>query len=135
MNRIRWPREWLPAFVTPMHQSLLFGFAFRTIILHILSSPPSARGDPTYCLQSWMPHGTTSVTWHANGTDVSTTTSNLTPMYAPCGTDWTTFRETITALLPECNQTQTRNEPRLTSFSGGDLGLPKITCLVCSHLH
>lgn len=117
---------------------LRFICSFRTILLlHVLYSTQAdgVKGDPTgadCCIQSWMPHGTTSATWDINSTQVSTTTSNLTPMFAPCETDWTTFRETITAYLPVCNQTQTRDEPRLTSFSGGVQGIPKITCLVCS---
>lgn len=123
VNRIRWPRG---SFVTLMHPSLLF-----TILLLGLYSSVGVYGDSTTCFQSWMPHGTTSATWNDNGTAVSTTISNLTPMYAPCGTDWKVMRETITAFLPECNQTQTRDEPRLTSFSGEDPGPPRITCLVC----
>ena len=109
----------------------LFRLTFRTTVFLYLYSSVGVHGDPTDCLQSWMPHGTTSATWNDNGTTVSTTISNLTPMYAPCGTDWKLERETITAFLPECNQTQTRNEPRLISFSGEDPGPPRITCLVC----
>jgi hypothetical protein len=119
----------------PMRQPILFGFAFRTIIFHFLYLAAGVDGDPAGCIQSWMPHGTTSASWTVNGTTVLTTTSNLTPMYAPCGTDWGTFRETITAFLPECHQTQTRDEPRLTSLSGGVQEPPTISCMVCSPIH
>lgn len=99
----------------------------RNILFVLLLSATIARGAENDCLQSFVAPGTTYVSVMTDGQLVPLTETSTTTLYAPCGTDWTTIRETITVIAADCSQTQTRDEPRLTSMNGEP---PKITCLV-----
>ena len=83
-----------------------------------------AQGATTMCITSHEPTGTTTA-WRKGDTTVSIT-KNPTPYFAPCGTDWSITRETLTVLLPECDETQVRDEPRLTNGAEP----PKPTCVL-----
>ena len=77
--------------------------------------------------QSFLVNGTTTVNQlTSDGNVVPLTVINMTPIFAPCGTDWTIIRETLTVIATECDQIQTRDEPLLTSVGG----TPKTTCFV-----
>ncbi|PFH47502.1 hypothetical protein AMATHDRAFT_50262 [Amanita thiersii Skay4041] len=78
------------------------------------------------CFSSYHRTGTTSAT-HVNGDGKTLTAAveNQTPFFVPCGTDWAMYRETMTVIIPECNETQVRDEPRFTS---GEI-TPTPTCL------
>ncbi|KIL60383.1 hypothetical protein M378DRAFT_199849, partial [Amanita muscaria Koide BX008] len=64
----------------------------------------------TPCFTSFIPNGTTNVVFNDGQ---STSTQNPTTLYGPC--DWTTYHETVTVFVEECDQTQTRREPRITA--------------------
>ena len=82
----------------------------------VLADPPETTSG---CLQLFKPNGTTSATRLTTiGDSVSTERTviiNMTPLAAPCGPDWATARTTMTIFIPECDETQVRDEPRLTS--------------------
>lgn len=79
------------------------------------------------CFQSFLVNGTTTVNQLTSDGKVSPmTVINMTPIFAPCGTDWTIMRETLTVIATDCDQIQTRDEPLLTSMGG----TPKTTCFV-----
>ena len=86
-----------------------------------------AAPEDCYCFQSFFVNGTTTVNQlTADGEAVPMTVINMTPIFAPCGTDWSIIRETLTVIATDCDQIQTRDEPHLTSMGG----TPKTTCLV-----
>lgn len=85
------------------------------------------------CLETFTPNGTTSAAAAVTGGKaIVTTTINITPFFAPCNTGWDIARETMTVLVPECNEIQTRDEPRLTSVRGAE-GPPTTTRIECLH--
>jgi hypothetical protein len=90
------------------------------------------RAAPGNCVQSFLVNGTTTVNQlTSDGMIAPMTVINLTPIYAPCGTDWTIMRETLTVIATDCDQIQTRDEPLLTSMGG----TPKTTCFVTVSYH
>lgn len=123
----------------PQTFHLISGLAFvcRLSFTLLISG---VAGNPAYttigCIQAFEPNGTTSVTQLAtNGKPLSSTTIiNRTPLYAPCGPDWTTGRDvmTFTVANANCTEVQIRDEPRLTSLPGeAATFIP--TCLVSCH--
>ncbi|KIM75811.1 hypothetical protein PILCRDRAFT_13309, partial [Piloderma croceum F 1598] len=70
------------------------------------------------CIQSFVQNGTTLLS------DDPTTVFNPTTLYAPCGPGWTLAHETLTVYAADCDQTQTRDEPRLTSVQPGERAGP-----------
>lgn len=104
--------------------SLLFA-----LTLGVVRAAPA--DDEANCdrFQSFLVNGTTTVNQlTSDGNVVPLTVINMTPIFAPCGTDWTIIRETLTVIATECDQIQTRDEPLLTSVGG----TPKTTCFVTS---
>ena len=92
------------------------------------------RAAPEDCdrFQSFLVNGTTTVNQlTSDGKVAPLTVINLTPIFAPCGTDWTIMRETLTVIATDCDQIQTRDEPFLTSMGG----TPKTTCFVTVSYH
>jgi len=85
------------------------------------------RGAPEdCCFQTFLLNGTTTVNQlTSDGGTVPMTLINLTAIFAPCETDWTITRETLTVIATDCGEirVQTRDEPRLTSMGG----TPRIT--------
>ena len=84
------------------------------------------RAAPEDCdrFQSFLANGTTTVNQLTpDGKVAPLTVINMTPIFAPCGTDWTIMRETLTVIATDCDEIRTRDEPLLTSMGGS----PKTT--------
>jgi hypothetical protein len=99
-----------------------------TIVLGVV------RAAPEDCdrFQSFLVNGTTTVNQlTSDGKVAPLTVINMTPIFAPCGTDWTIMRETLTVIATDCDEIQTRDEPLLTSMGG----TPKTTCFVTVSYH
>ncbi|KAF8630026.1 hypothetical protein AX15_003141, partial [Amanita polypyramis BW_CC] len=85
------------------------------------------RAEETPCLTAYHPNGTTTaMRTNAEGRTQVTTIENPTTLFAPCGTEWTTYHETFTVLLAECDETHVRNEPHITR--SGVLAPTKADC-------
>ena len=91
-----------------------------------------AASEDCDCFQSFLVNGTTTVNQlTSDGKVAPMTVINMTPIFAPCGTDWTIMRETLTVIATDCDQIQTRDEPLLTSMGA----TPKTTCFVTVSYH
>ena len=113
-------------------QCLSIGTMYALLLYFIYSySVIGALGNEngSGCLETFTPNGTTSATVFTDGKAIARTTINPTPFFAPCDTGWHIARETMTILVIECNETQTRDEPRLTSIGAGGTSTTRIQCL------
>jgi hypothetical protein len=114
----------------PYWQLFLSMYSIKMIQLFLLTMTLGvvrAASEDCDCFQSFLVNGTTTVNQlTSDGKVAPMTVINMTPIYAPCGTDWTIMRETLTVIATDCDQIQTRDEPLLTSIGA----TPKTTCFV-----
>lgn len=107
----------------------------RYALLYLAGSLSSANWHalaqnviPDNCIQFFQANGTTIVYPFSTEGDPApppTIVINPTPIYGPCGPEWTTTREIMTVFAADCSQTQIRDEPQLTSMGGP----VKTTCI------
>ena len=107
-------------------------FSILVPLLAMILAIFRAAPEDCDCFQTFLVNGTTTVNQHTSDAKVAPlTVINLTPLFAPCGTDWTIMRETSTVIATDYDQIQTRDEPLLTSTGS----TPKTTSSVTVSYH